>query len=68
MRVSNKGQRGARHVDYTPTAHGNARCFCATGRAGLDARAVELVQWQLKKKIGYLAYVVAGLKALAGAQ
>ena len=36
--------------------------------AGLDARAIELVQWQLKKKIGPLAYVVAGLKALLGAQ
>jgi diacylglycerol kinase family enzyme len=36
--------------------------------AGLDARAIELVQWQLKKKIGPLAYVVAGLKALLGTQ
>jgi len=30
----------------------------------LDARAIELVDWPLKKKIGPLAYVVAGLKAL----
>jgi diacylglycerol kinase (ATP) len=27
-----------------------------------------MVQWQLKKKIGPLAYVLAGLQALAGAQ
>jgi diacylglycerol kinase family enzyme len=33
--------------------------------AGLDARAVERVDWGLKKKAGYLAYVVAGLRALA---
>ena len=42
--------------------------FAQLAGAGLDARAVELVQWQLKKKIGLLAYVVAGLKALQGAQ
>jgi len=34
----------------------------------LDARAVELVNWQLKKRLGPLAYVVAGLKALLAAQ
>jgi diacylglycerol kinase family enzyme len=32
--------------------------------AGLDARAVELVNWPLKKRIGPLAYVVAGLHAM----
>jgi diacylglycerol kinase (ATP) len=35
--------------------------------AGLDARAVELVDWSLKKRLGYLAYVIAGLRALLGA-
>jgi diacylglycerol kinase family enzyme len=30
----------------------------------LDARAVELVDWGLKKRTGFLAYVVAGLRAL----
>jgi diacylglycerol kinase (ATP) len=43
------------------------RCFAQLAGAGLDARAVELVQWQLKKKIGPLAYVMAGLKALRAA-
>jgi diacylglycerol kinase (ATP) len=47
--------------------------FLATGRkvyfaqlagAGLDARAIELVDFSMKKKVGPLAYVVAGLKAL----
>lgn len=44
------------------------RYFAQMAGAGLDARAVELVNWELKKKIGYLAYVVAGLKALRGPQ
>ena len=40
--------------------------FAQLAGAGLDARAVELVAWQLKKKVGPLAYVVAGLQALFG--
>lgn len=42
------------------------RLFAQLGGAGLDARAIELVDWPLKKKIGPLAYVYAGLRALAG--
>jgi diacylglycerol kinase family enzyme len=34
--------------------------------AGVDARAVELVDWEQKKRIGSLAYVVAACKALRG--
>jgi diacylglycerol kinase (ATP) len=41
------------------------RYFCQLAGAGLDARAIELVDWRQKKKIGPLAYVIAGLKALA---
>ena len=52
------------HTDGTP----QRRYFAQMAGAGLDARAIELVQWQLKKRIGPLAYVVAGLKALMGAQ
>ena len=44
------------------------RCFAQLAGAGLDARAIELVNWPLKKKIGPLAYVVAGFAALAGAK
>jgi YegS/Rv2252/BmrU family lipid kinase len=40
------------------------RYFCQLAGAGLDARAIELVNWQHKKKVGPLAYVIAGLKAL----
>jgi YegS/Rv2252/BmrU family lipid kinase len=44
-----------------------SRYFAQLAGAGLDARAVELVAWELKKKLGVLAYVFAGLKALIGA-
>ena len=39
------------------------RHFAQLAGAGLDARAIELVSWELKKKLGVFAYVVAGLKA-----
>ncbi len=55
-------------VDYQVNGTPQRRWFAQLAGAGLDARAIELVQWQLKKKIGPLAYVVAGLKALIGAQ
>ena len=50
-----------------PSVHlnkGVSRYFAQLAGAGLDARAVELVDWSLKKKVGPLAYVYAGLKAL----
>jgi YegS/Rv2252/BmrU family lipid kinase len=40
------------------------RFFCQLGGAGLDARAIQLVNWPLKKRIGPLAYVLAGVQAL----
>jgi diacylglycerol kinase family enzyme len=40
------------------------RYFTQVAGAGPDARAVELVDWEVKKKIGPLAYVLAGIKAL----
>jgi YegS/Rv2252/BmrU family lipid kinase len=40
------------------------QCFVQLAGAGLDARAIELVDWSHKKKVGPLAYVIAGLKAL----
>ncbi len=42
------------------------RYFVQMAGAGLDSRAIELTDWELKKKIGWLAYVVAGFKAMAG--
>lgn len=53
-------------VEFTAAGGAPAkRRFVQLAGAGLDARAVELVQWQLKKKVGPLAYVLAGLHALS---
>jgi YegS/Rv2252/BmrU family lipid kinase len=48
------------------SAHGKSarRYFIQLAGAGLDARAIELVNWKHKKQVGPLAYVIAGLKAL----
>jgi YegS/Rv2252/BmrU family lipid kinase len=40
------------------------RYFVQLAGAGLDARAIQLVDWSHKKRIGPLAYVVAGLRAM----
>ena len=40
------------------------RHFAQLAGAGWDARAVELASWPLKKRIGPLAYVLAGFRAL----
>ena len=55
-------------VEYRAKGAPQRLYFAQLAGAGLDARAIELVQWQLKKKIGPLAYVVAGLRALMGTQ
>lgn len=41
------------------------QAFAQLAGAGLDSRAIELVDWEQKKLIGPLAYVAAGFKALA---
>jgi diacylglycerol kinase (ATP) len=51
-------------VDFQENGVPARRYFAQLAGAGLDARAIELVNWRLKKKIGPLAYVVAGLQAL----
>ena len=55
-------------VDYQENGIPKQRCFAQLAGAGLDARAIELVDWRIKKKIGPLAYVVAGLQALMEGQ
>ncbi|MEO6183853.1 MAG: diacylglycerol kinase family protein, partial [Verrucomicrobiota bacterium] len=45
-----------------------SRYFAQLAGAGLDSRAVALVDWELKKRVGPLAYVAAGLKALGSKQ
>jgi diacylglycerol kinase (ATP) len=51
-------------VNYSDEGKPAHRYFMQLGGAGLDARAIELVSWKLKKSAGPLAYVVAGLQAL----
>jgi YegS/Rv2252/BmrU family lipid kinase len=51
-------------VEYGADGARARRCFAQLAGAGLDARAIELVHWPLKKKIGPLAYVVAGIHAM----
>jgi diacylglycerol kinase (ATP) len=51
-------------VEFSADGIFQKRYFCQLAGAGLDARAIELVDWQHKKQVGKLAYVIAGLKAL----
>jgi len=54
-------------VEYSAGGKQQRRYFAQLAGAGLDARAIELVKWQVKKAIGPLAYVAAGLHAILGA-
>ena len=49
---------------FTKDGQPQRRYFAQLAGAGLDSRAIELVNWEQKKVIGPLAYVVAGFKAL----
>lgn len=51
-------------VEFDANGRRRRSYFAQLAGSGLDARAIELVSWSLKKKIGPLAYVVAGLQAL----
>ena len=56
------------HVESGEGTERKRTYFAQLAGAGLDARAIELVDWPLKKKVGPLAYIAAGLKALGEAQ
>ena len=51
-------------VLQTETGSRESRAFAQLGGAGLDSRAIARVRYPWKRKIGPLAYVVAGLEAL----
>jgi diacylglycerol kinase (ATP) len=51
-------------VEFTTNDQPERRFFAQIAGAGWDSRAVDLVNWEYKKKIGALAYVVSGLQAL----
>ncbi len=42
------------------------RYFAQMAGAGWDAQAIALVEWNLKKRIGQFAYMIAGLRAMYG--
>jgi len=53
-------------VEFSVNGVRQRRYFVQLAGAGLDARAIELVNWPLKKKFGPLAYIIAGVRALRG--
>src|SRR4051812_17860230 len=53
-------------VAFSENGTRQQRYFAQLAGAGLDARAIELVKWEVKKAVGPLAYVLAGLHALLG--
>ena len=55
-------------VEYSANGTRQKKYFVQLAGAGMDARAIELVDWSLKKKTGPLAYVIAGLRALCKPQ
>lgn len=55
-------------VEFWANGKREHRYFVQLAGAGLDARAIELVSWRLKKKAGAFAYVVAGFQALRETQ
>jgi len=55
-------------VEFSANGVRQQRYFVQLAGAGWDARAIELADWSHKKKVGPLAYVIAGLKALCEPQ
>lgn len=53
-------------IDFPTADKTTTRLFAQMAGFGWDARAIELVRWNLKKKIGKFAYFVSGLEALRG--
>jgi diacylglycerol kinase (ATP) len=51
-------------VEFSQNGGSKKQFFIQLAGAGLDARAIELVTWSEKKRLGPLAYFTAGLKAL----
>jgi YegS/Rv2252/BmrU family lipid kinase len=65
-------QRGAERIldlplaEFGPPGARSRRAFAQMAGAGLDSRAISLVNWELKKKFGPLAYVWACGLAMRG--
>jgi YegS/Rv2252/BmrU family lipid kinase len=64
LRRGNETKIDLPRAEFSANGKSERRYFIQLAGAGFDARAIELVDWQQKKKVGPLAYVIAGLKAL----
>ena len=64
VRAGHERRIDVARADFVTGAGPAHRYFAQMAGAGWDARAVELVDWEWKKKVGAFAYVTAGLKAL----
>ena len=63
IRAGNEMRVDAPWANYSSDGKAERRYFAQLAGAGLDSRAVELVNWELKKRIGFLSYVVAACQA-----
>jgi YegS/Rv2252/BmrU family lipid kinase len=68
VRKGNETRIDLPRVEHQQNGNDRRRYFAQMAGAGLDARAVELVSWEIKKRAGPLAYVWAGVQALTGVQ
>jgi diacylglycerol kinase (ATP) len=55
-------------TDFTQNNRPARRYFVQMAGAGYDAQAITLANWEYKKRIGVLAYFIAGLQALCRKQ
>ncbi|MBL9167204.1 MAG: diacylglycerol kinase family lipid kinase [Verrucomicrobiales bacterium] len=64
LREGHLSERDLPLAEFSTSAGIERRCFVQLAGAGLDSRAIARVRWNLKKRLGPLAYVIAGLGAL----
>lgn len=64
IRQSKEARLDLPQAEYRAKGQVERRYFAQLGGAGLDARAIALVDWGTKKWIGPWAYVIAGVKAV----
>jgi YegS/Rv2252/BmrU family lipid kinase len=67
VRAGNEVKVDLPRIGFQQDGTDSVRYFAQLAGAGLDARAIELLDYRLKKSIGPLAYVVAGFKAMTEA-
>ena len=55
-------------ASFTARGQPCRRYFVQMAGAGVDTRAIDLVSWEQKKRLGLLAYLLAGIKAMREAK